>query len=160
MRYFLPSIMAFVLLMCSCKTKKNVYVTNDASKKKEFAKIEELQFLVDTSIFYKTFQDKSSFTITERIKVTEYDAESGKPIKEAEAKRKITQDTDKVFTEEENQTVTGRNQLNVDHFRDVTKMMASEVKEETDGSEYAFGKWIAIGIICLIGGIVVYLKSR
>lgn len=79
----------------------------------------------------------------------EYDAESGKPVKETKAKREVVQDTDQVLAEEERQTVTHQNQLEVDHFIDASKKVESEVTEETEDDSVAFWREIGryIGII-------------
>ena len=92
--------------------------------------------------------------------MTEYDAESGKPIKETETEREITQDSDKVSTEKASQAVTNSNQLDVDHFADVSKKIDSEVTEESIGGQEAFGKWFGIVIGVIVGLLLLYLLKK
>ena len=146
--------------MCSCKTQKSAHLINEASKENIQTEWIKFETLTDTSNVLKIEIDKSKLTITERIKVTEYDAESGKPIKETETEREITQDSDKVSAEEENQSVTNRNGLEVDHFADVSKKIDSEVKEESIGGQESFGKWFGIVIGVIVGLLLLYLLKK
>ena len=79
--------------MCSCRTQKSARLTNEVSK--DYIQTEWIRFeaLKDTFSGLKIELDKSKLKIIETIKITEYDAESGKPIKETHAKREITQDS-------------------------------------------------------------------
>ena len=146
--------------MCSCKTQKVASDINVVSKESIQTELSKYEILADTTKTFKVDIDKSKLTITERIKVTEYDAESGKPIKETETEREITQDSDKVSTEEENQAVTNRNQLEVDHFADVSKKIDSEIKEESIGGQESFGKWFGIVIGVVVGILLLYLLRK
>ena len=160
MKWFWYSLIGFCLLMCSCKTQKVASDINVVSKENVHAELSRYESLTDTSNVLKIEIDKSKLTITERIKVTEYDAESGKPIKETETEREITQDSDKVSAEEENQSVTNRNGLDVDHFADVSKKIDSEVKEESIGGQESFGKWFGIVIGVVVGLLLLYLLKK
>ena len=146
--------------MCSCKTQKSARLINEVSKENVHTELSKSEVFVDTSRLHKIEIDKSKLTITERIKVTEYDAQSGKPIKETETEREITQDSDKVSTKEENQAVTDCNQLKVDHFRETTQKMDSEVKEESIGGQESFGKWFGIVIGVVVGLLLLYLLKK
>ena len=157
---FWISLLVFCLLMCSCRTKKFGSEVDFTTKENIHTELSRFESLTDTSNVLKIEIDKSKLTITERIKVTEYDAESGKPIKETETEREITQDSDKVSTEEENQSVTNRNGLEVDHFADVSKMIDSEVTEESIGGQEAFGKWFGIVIGVIVGLLLLYLLKK
>lgn len=83
--------------MCSCKTQKSASLVNEVSKKNIQTEWSKFGILVDTTKTFRVDIDKSKLKIIETIKITEYDAESGKPIKETEAKRETTQDSDKVL---------------------------------------------------------------
>ena len=146
--------------MCSCRTKKFGSEVDFTTKENIHTELSRFESLTDTSNVLKIEIDKSKLTITERIKVTEYDAESGKPIKETETEREITQDSDKVSAEEENQSVTNRNGLEVDHFADVSKKIDSEVTEESIGGQEAFGQWFGIVLGCVFGLLLVYLLVK
>ena len=157
---FWISLLVFCLLMCSCRTKKFGSEVDFTTKENIHTELSRFESLTDTSNVLKIEIDKSKLTITERIKVTEYDAESGKPIKETETEREITQDSDKVSTEEENQSVTNRNGLEVDHFADVSKKIDSEVKEESIGGQESFGKWFGIVIGVVVELLLLYLMRK
>ena len=146
--------------MCSCKTQKVASDINVVSKENVHTELSMYEVFVDTSRLHKIEIDKSKLKIIETIKITEYDKESGKPIKETETEREITQDSDKVSTEEASQAVTDCNQLEVDHFADVSKMIDSEVKEESIGGQESFGKWFGIVIGCVIGLLILYLLKK
>lgn len=160
MKWFWYSLIGFCLLMCSCRTKKFGSEVDFTTKENIHTELSRFESLTDTSNVLKIEIDKSKLTITERIKVTEYDAESGKPIKETETEREITQDSDKVSAEEENQSVTNSNGLEVDHFADVSKKIDSEVKEESIGGQEAFGKWFGIVIGVVVGILLLYLLRK
>ena len=146
--------------MCSCKTQKVASDINVVSKENVHTELSMYEVFVDTSRLHKIEIDKSKLKIIETIKITEYDKESGKPIKETETEREITQDSDKVSTEEANQAVTNRNQLEADHFADVSKKIDSEIKEESIGGQEAFGKWFGIVLGCVIGLLILYLLKK
>lgn len=163
---FWLSLIIFCLFMCSCNTQKSARLINEVSKENVQTEWNKFGILVDTTKTFRVDIDKSKLKIIETIKITEYDAESGKPIKETEAKRETTQDSDKVVTEEENQAVTNSNQLEVEHLRESTKKIDSEVKEESQSGLglfwEQFGKYLGIvmGIALLIGAIYLYLKKK
>lgn len=160
MKWFWYSLLVFCLLMCSCKTQKSASDINVVSKENIQTELNKFQALIDTSSALKIEIDKSKLKIIETIKITEYDAESGKPIKETEAKRETIQNSDKVSTEEENQAVTSSNQLEVEQFRESTKKIDSEVTEESIGGQEAFGKWFGIVIGVVVGLLLLYLLRK
>ena len=154
------------MLMCSCKTQKSARLINEVSKETRQTKLSRFEALIDTSSVLKILIDQSKLRITETIKITEYDKKSGKPIKETHAKREITQDSDKVSTEEESQSVTNRNGLELEHFREATKKVNSEVKEESRSDlgmfweQFGKGLGIIVGIALIVGLIWLYLKKK
>lgn len=157
---FWISLFVFILLMCSCKTKKvgcEVDFTTTENAKTNYTKY---QALVDTSNVLKIEIDKSKLKIIETIKITEYDAESGKPIKETETKRETIQDSDKVSTEEEakGQSVVKNDSLN--HIANVSKKIESETKEESIGGQETFGKYFGLVIGAIIGLLIIYLLKK
>lgn len=160
MKWFWYSLIGFCLLMCSCRTKKFGREVDFTTKENIQTELSRYESITDTSNVLKIEIDKSKLTITERIKVTEYDAESGKPIKETETEREITQDSDKVSTEEENQAVTNSNQLEAEQFRESTKKIDSEVTEESIGVQEAFGKWFGIVLGVIVGLLLLYLMRK
>ena len=160
MKWFWYSLLVICVLMCSCKTQKSARLINEDSKENIQTEWSKFGILVDTTKTLRVDIDKSKLKITETIKITEYDKESGKPIKETEAKRETIQDSDKVVAEEENQAVTNCNQLEVEQFRESTKKVDSEVKEESIGGQEAFGKWFGIVIGCVIGLLVIYFLNK
>ena len=160
MKWFWYSLIGFCVLMCSCKTQKSARLINEVSKENVQTEWNKFGILVDTTKTFRVDIDKSKLKIIETIKITEYDKESGKPIKETEAKRETTQDSDKVSTEETNQAVTNSNQLEAEHLRESTKKIDSEVKEESIGGQEAFGKWFGIVIGLVVGLLLLYLLRK
>ena len=137
--------------MCSCKTQKldsNVKGRTDIRSDLAYLN-ESVKISTQNHAYFAT--DTQRIVTEEDIVVTEYDKETGKPTKETKTKRKTTQDSNKVSTEETNQAVTNSNQLEVEHLRESTKKINSEVKEESIGGQEAFGKWFGIVIGCVVG---------
>ena len=147
MKWFLFSL--FMLVMCGCGSSK-VSSNLDTSERNLNSFESNLNsYLLDTTRILRVIFDNSKFKFIETINIMEYDAESGKPVKETKAKREVVQDTDQVLAEEERQTVTHQNKLEVDHFIDASKKVESEVTEETEDDSVAFWREIGryIGII-------------
>lgn len=146
--------------MCSCKTKKlDSHVKMKSEVRSDLAILNE-SVKISTKNHAYFANEAQNIVIEEDIVVTEYDKDTGKAVKETKTTRKIAQDTDKVVTEEENQAVTSSNQLEVEHFREDTKKVDSEVKEESIGAQGSFGKWFGIGISCVIALFLIYLLKK
>ena len=160
MKWFWFSLIGFCILMCSCKTKKlDSHVKVKSEVRSDLAILNE-SVKISTKNHAYFANEAQNIVIEEDIVVTEYDKETGKAVKETNAKRKVTQNSVKVVTEEENQAVTSSNQLEVEHFREDTKKVDSEVKEESIGGQESFGKWFGIGISCVIGLFLIYLLKK
>ena len=160
MKWFWYSLLGFSVLMCSCKTQKldsNVKERNDIRSDLSYLN-ESVKISTQNHAYFAN--DTQRIVIEEDIVVTEYDEKTGKPTKETKTKRKTTQDTDKVVAEEENQTVSDCNQLEVEQFRDVTQKIDSVVKEESIGRQEAFGKWFGITFGVIVGLLLLYLMRK
>lgn len=160
MRSFWISLLAFVLLLCGCKSKEVVtgysgrlQMGSDISVLSEKAK-------VDTTKTIHSEKLKENKRIVETLIIKEYDAESGKPIKETKATRETIQDSDKVVAEEENKGQSEVKNDSLNHIADVSKKVESETKEESKGGQEAIGQWIGIVIGCVIGFLIVYLLRK
>lgn len=160
MKWFWYSLLVFCLLMCSCKTQKSARLINEVSKENIQTEISKFGILIDTTKTFKVDIDKSKLKITETITTKKYDKDTGVITEETTTEREITQDTDKVSAEEENQSVTNRNGLEADHFADVSKKIDSEVTEESIGGQEAFGKWFGIVIGVIVGLLLLYLLKK
>ena len=160
MKWFWYSLIGFCLLMCSCKTQKSASEINFVSKENVHTELSKYESLTDTSNVLKIEIDKSKLKITETITTKKYDKDTGAITEETTTEREITQDSDKVVAEEENQAVTDCNQLEVDHFADVSKKIDSEVKEESIGGQEAFSKWFGIVIGVVVGLLLLYLMRK
>ena len=160
MRWFWYSLIGFCVLMCSCKTQKSASLINEVSKENIQTELSKFEILVDTTKVFRIDIDKSKLKITETITTKKYDKDTGSITEETKTEREITQDSDKVVAEEENQAVTNSNQLELDHFADVSKKIDSEVKEESIGGQEAFGKWFGIVLGCVIGLLILYLLKK
>lgn len=157
---FWISLLIFCLLLCSCKTKKVGCEVNFTTKEKIRTNYTKYQALVGTSNVLKVEVDKSKLKIIETIKITEYDAESGKPIKETEAKRETIQDSDKVASTEEERGRTEVKNDSLNHIADVSKKVESESKEESKGGQEAFGQWFGIVVGIAFSILLVYLLRK
>jgi sensor c-di-GMP phosphodiesterase-like protein len=117
---------------------------------------------IDTTKLLYIEDLNQTITIEEDVIVTEYDKESGKPIKETKTKRKITQDTNKATAEEEIKGIAEVVNDSTYHTADVSKKIDSSVEEESTGGQEAFGKWlgIIIGLGIVLGAIVLILYIR
>jgi tetrahydromethanopterin S-methyltransferase subunit G len=146
--------------MCSCGTKKSAHLINEVSKENVQTEWIRFEALKDTFSGLKIELDKSKLKIIETIKITEYDAESGKPIKETDAKREITQDSDQAIAESEQERIELSLMDSLNHFRESTKKVESEATEESIGFQDSFGKWFGIIFGCVVGLLVVYLLRK
>ena len=160
MKWFWYSLIGFCVLMCSCKTQKVASDINVVSKESIQTELSKYEILVDTTKTFKVDIDKSKLKITETITTKKYDKDTGAITEETKTERTITQDSDKVSAEEENQSVTNLNGLEVDHFADVSKKIDSEVKEESIGGQESFGKWFGIVIGVVVGILLLYLLRK
>ena len=160
MKYFWYSLIIFCLLLCSCRTQKldsNVQVRSDVQS--------ELSYLnesckIDSSKTAYFANEVQRVVVEEVISVIEYDKESGKPIKETTSKRKTTQDSEKVVTEEESKGVTIEQNDSLNHFLDAKKKVDADVKEESIGGQETFGKYFGITLGCVIGILLIYLLVK
>lgn len=146
--------------MCSCKTQKIESNVKERTDIKSDLSLQNESVEISTKNHAYFANDTQRIVIEEDIVVTEYDEKTGKPTKETKTKRKTTQDTDKVVAEEANQAVTNSNQLDVDHFADVSKKIDSEVTEESIGGQEAFGKWFGIVSGVIVGLLLLYLMRK
>lgn len=160
MKWFWYSLIGFCLLMCSCKTQKIESNVKERTDIKSDLSLQNESVEISTKNHAYFANDTQRIVIEEDIVVTEYDEKTGKPTKETKTKRKTTQDTDKVVAEEANQAVTNSNQLDVDHFADVSKKIDSEVTEESIGGQEAFGKWFGIVSGVIVGLLLLYLMRK
>ena len=160
MRSFWISILLFILFMCSCKTQRLDSNIKEKSELKSNLSCLNDSVKISTQNNAYFANDTQRIVIEEDITVTEYDKESGKPIKETKTKRKTTQDSDKVVAKEEDQSVTEYNDLEVNHIREYTKKIDSEVKEESIGGQEAFGKYLGIVIGIAISFLLLYLLRK
>ena len=157
---FWLSLLLSCLLICSCKTQKLDSNIKERSELKSNLSCLNESVKISTQKYAYFANDTQSIVVQEDITVTEYDKESGKPIKETHATREIRQDSNKIIAEEEDQSVTECNDLKAEHFRESTKKVDSEVKEESVGGQEAFGKYLGIVIGIAISFLLLYLLRK
>lgn len=156
-------LLAFVLLMCSCKSKESV--TGYCNRLQLNSDLAYLNDNARISIGKQTYiaNEAQNIVIEEDITVKEYDKE-GNIAKETKTKRKTIQDSDKVVSEEEARGVSEVSRDSVNHVAEVSKKVESEEKEEVKGGQESFGKWIGIvigvGLLVLIAYLCWKLKKR
>jgi tetrahydromethanopterin S-methyltransferase subunit G len=146
--------------MCGCGTKKSARLIDEVTKENVQTKLTRFEVLKDTFSALKIELDKSKLKIIETIKITEYDAESGKPIKETHAKREIAQDSDQAIAESKQERIELSLVDSLNHFRESTKKVESEMTKESIGMQESFGKWFGIVVGCVVGLLVVYLLRK
>ena len=157
--------MVFILLMCSCKTKKVAHENNFVSKEKIETNYTKYQALVDTSNVLKIEIDKSKLTITEHIIITKYDKDTGVVTEKTETERKIAQDSDEVVAEEEQKRVEIHSRDTLNHFRGVTQKVESEseIVKESNGLASVwekFGEVLGVGTLVIIAYLCWVIKSK
>ena len=164
MKSFWLSLLLFILLLCSCKTKEvarevdsNERFTSEISALNEQAK-------VDTTKTKKVEQTEEFTRIIERETITEYDTEKQTPSKVTEKEKVIEQGIKTKTDETENRGIADASKDSTYLFRDDTKMIETkeEVKEESAGNTFflALGKWLGIGIVVLISISFVWKKIK
>jgi tetrahydromethanopterin S-methyltransferase subunit G len=130
------------------------------SKENIQTELSKFEILVDTTKTFKVDIDKSKLKIIETITTKKYDKDTGAITEETTTERTIAQDSDKVVAEKENQAVTECNQMEADHFANVSKKIDSEVKEESIGGQESFGKWFGIVFGVIVGILLLYLLRK
>lgn len=164
MRSFWLSLLLFVLLLCSCKTKEVAReVSNYEQITSDFTS-ESVVIKQDTTKTKKVEQTEEFTRIIERETITEYDTEKQTPSKVTE-KEKIFEQGNKSQTDEtENRGINEANKDSTNHVIDTNKKVETkeEVKEEsvTSGMFDNLGKWLGIGIVVLIGIAVAWKKLK
>ena len=153
---FWLSLIIFCLFMCSCKTQKSASDINVVSKENVQTEWNKFGILVDTTKTFRVDIDKSKLKIIEIITTKKYDKDTGAITEETKTEREITQDSDKVVTEEENQAVTNSNQLEVEHLRESTKKIDSEVKEESRSDSGIFWKQFGKSLGIIMGFALIF----
>lgn len=156
----LVSLIGFCLLMCSCKTQRlesNVKIKNDVRSDLAYLN-ENVKISAQNHAYFAN--EAQRIVIEEVIIATEYDKETGKPIKETQTERTITQDSDKVVAEAEEKGVTEENDILLKHESDFSKIIDSEEKLESESGQKSFGKWFGIVSACFIGIFLVYLWKK
>lgn len=161
MKYPIIAICCAICL-CSCKSKEVATDYHEKTNVNSELSAYHNVATIDTTRLLHIEGVKQIITIEENVIVTEYDKESGKPIKETKTKRKVVQDTDQVVTEEERKGIESHSEDSLNHIADVSKMVDSESKEESTGGQEAFGKWLGIvtGLGIVLGAIVLIMYIR
>ena len=164
MRSFWLSLLLFVLLLCSCKTKgivrevdSNERFTSEISALNEQAK-------QDTTKTKKVEQTEEFTRIIERETITEYDTEKQTPSKVTEKEKVIEQGVKTKTDETENRGITEEKKDSTNHVIDTNKNVETkeEVKEESVGNIFfvTLGKCLGIGLVVLIGICLVWRKMK
>ena len=160
MKWFWYSLIGFCVLMCSCKTQKSARLVNEVSKENVRTELFRFEALKDTFNTLKIELDKSKLKITERITITKYDKDTGVITEKTTTEREITQDSDQAIAESKQEQIELSLVDSLNHFRESTKKVESEVTEESIGFQDSFGKWFGIIFGCVVGLLVVYLLRK
>ena len=160
MKYFLYSLIVFCLLLCSCKTQKldsNVQVRSDV--KSELSYYNETA-MADTAKTTYSEQVSNIKILKETITHTIYDTDKNVVKETTTTERTFVEDTQTDIVKEESKGVEIHSQDSLNHFREATKKVESEVKEESVGSQEQFGKYFGITLGCVIGLLLIYLLVK
>lgn len=159
MKYPIIAICCAIAL-CSCKSKKVVTDYHEKTIVNSEVSAYHNIATIDTTRLLHIEDLKQIITIEETIITKKYDKDTGVITEETETKRKITQDSDKVVTEEEQKGVKSHSEDSLNHIANVSKMVDSEVKEESTGGQESFGKWLGIVIGMAIVIFIVYFLKK
>ena len=160
MRSFWLSLLAFVLLMCGCKSKnlsKSVGLESHISSETAYMNSNER---IDTTKTAYSEQVSEFKLLYETITETIYDTDKNVAKKVTETKRTFVQDTQTDIGEEEQRRLNVVANDGLNHIADVSKKVESETKEESKGGQEAFGRWVGIVIGCVIGLLIIYLLRK
>ena len=154
MKWFWYSLIGFILLMCSCGTKKSTCLVNETSKGSVQTSLIRFEALKDTFNTLRIEIDKSKLRIIELIINRKYDKDTGVITEETKTERTITQDFDQAIAEEEQKRTEVSLTDSLNHYANVNKMVESEVKEESEDASVAFwreiGRWIGIVVAFIL----------
>lgn len=160
MKAFWISLLLFILFMCSCKTQKldSKVQTRDEIRSEISVMSESEKF--DTTKTVHVEQIEEGKVIKETIIEETYDKDSGTLTKKTTTERTVAQDFNKVVAEGKKQVITERNDLEVEQFRESTKKVDSEVKEESVGGQESFGRYFGIVIGIAVSLFLLYLLRK
>ena len=154
MKWIWYSLIGFILLMCSCGTKKSTYLVNEASKENVQTSLIRFEALKDTFNTLRIEIDKDRLKIIELIINRKYDKDTGVITEETKTERTITQDSDKVSTEEKQKRTELFLTDSLHHSANINKTVESEVTEESEDASVVFwreiGRWIGIVIAFIL----------
>lgn len=161
---FFLSLLLFILLLCSCKTKESVSeISSNERFTSEISALNE-RTKADTTKT-KIIEQTEEFTrIIERETTTEYDTEKQTPSKVTEKEKVIEQGKQTKTDKTENRGITEEKKDSTNHIADMHEMVETkeEVKEESvaKGMFDNLGKWLGIGTVVLIGICLVWRKIK
>lgn len=164
MRSFWLSLLIFIVLMCSCKTKEVAReVSNYEQITSDFTS-ESAVIKQDTTKIKKVEQTEEFTRIIERETITEYDTEKQTPSKVTTKEKIFEQSKESKTDESENRGITEVSKDSNNHIEDKHEMVETkeDVKEESvmSGMFDNLGKWLGIGIVVLIGIALAWKKIK
>lgn len=164
MRSFWLSLLIFIVLMCSCKTKEVAReVSNYEQITSDFTS-ESAVIKQDTTKIKKVEQTEEFTRIIERETITEYDTEKQTPSKVTTKEKIFEQSKESKTDESENRGITEVSKDSTNHIVDKHEMVETkeDVKEESvmSGMFDNLGKWLGIGIVVLIGIALAWKKIK
>ena len=164
MKWFWISLIGFCVLMCSCSAKKvakTAQMTGVLGS--QFA---DVHWEAKTDTFFSHFVNKTNTYkfIKETITIKDYDKDTGVITKETKTEREFTQGIQTDSSEEKlgKVTETTENSLGkVENVEIQTEMNEDSVIESDTSSFWEkFGKYLGIGVSCVIGLLLLYLLLK
>ena len=155
--------MVFVLLMCSCRSKKVVSdVKLDTQYTSETSYLNKSVGIDTTKTVYSTQLNEFKL-LHETITETEYDTDKNVAKKVTETKRTFVQDIQTDIVEEEQKRVEIHSQDTLNHFRGATKKVETETVTENHGLASVwekFGEVLGVGTLVIIAYLCWVIKSK
>ena len=146
MKYFWYSLIAFCLLMCSCKSKEEVSDVQVRHNEHSELSYYKQSARVDTTKTIYSEQLRENKVIKETIIITEYDKDTGAVTKETKTDREIRQGSETNIGKEKQVGVTLTSADSLNFFRAASMDTDAKVKEETQDSTKGFWTWLGIVI--------------
>lgn len=161
MRSFWLSLLFFILLLCSCKTKK--VVTDEAVKERVQSEVSVLNEVakVDTSMTTAISEVEEVKVVEEEVRTVKYD-EAGRVTEETTIKRRTGTTSKENYerTTSEITSETERTEQDID--AEAERSRHTDTTEQTEPGPSTFWKWlgIGIGIAVIIAILRVFNKFR
>lgn len=145
MRSFWVSLLFFILLLCSCKTKK--VVTDEAVKERVQSEVSVLNEVakVDTSMTTAISEVEELKVVEEEVRTVKYD-EAGRVTEETTIKRRTGSTSKENYERTTSETTSETERTEQDIDVEAERSRHTDTTEQTDPGPNTIWKWLGIGI--------------